>query len=175
MFAAILIYVVGLAVLNAYFGMGRGFVALIPIVSAAWLYGTRGGLTAGLLAMPVNRGLLLALGDPIADSITPMVLIMAGTSAATVGFILGYMRDLNLRYQETTARLEKSNQELSQAMDKIKTLSGMIPICSHCKSIRDDEGFWRQLEGYLHEHSELEFTHGICPTCLDEHYPSFKE
>lgn len=53
----------------------------------------------------------------------------------------------------------------------IKTLRGMLPICSSCKKIRDDAGYWNQIEAYLSEHSEAEFTHSICPECLRRLYP----
>ncbi len=55
--------------------------------------------------------------------------------------------------------------ELQEAVDKVKTLSGMIPICAWCHKIRDDEGFWAQVDTYIEEHSDVEFTHGICPEC----------
>jgi glucose-6-phosphate-specific signal transduction histidine kinase len=171
MAAAVLVYVAGLALLNLHFGMGRGFIALVPITAAAWLYGMRGGVISSLMAVPVNRGLLTLLGDPIAETITPKILILSGISALAVGCALGYMRHLILHHQETAQRLEQTNKDLQEAMDNIKTLSGLIPICAHCKSIRDDEGFWQQLEFYLHERTELEFTHGICPSCVEKHYP----
>jgi PAS domain S-box-containing protein len=56
-------------------------------------------------------------------------------------------------------------QELSQALANVKSLRGLLPICSSCKKIRDDHGYWNQLESYLAEHTEAEFTHGICPDC----------
>ncbi|UCH62583.1 MAG: GAF domain-containing protein [Fidelibacterota bacterium] len=66
-------------------------------------------------------------------------------------------------------RIEEKNEqlvaELQHALDKIKTLGGLIPICSSCKRIRDDQGHWNQLESYLHEHTSADFTHGICPEC----------
>lgn len=66
-------------------------------------------------------------------------------------------------------RIQEKNEqlvaELQQALDKIKTLGGLIPICSSCKRIRDDQGHWNQLESYLHEHTSADFTHGICPEC----------
>jgi AmiR/NasT family two-component response regulator len=55
--------------------------------------------------------------------------------------------------------------ELQEAINKIKTLEGLIPICSWCKKIRDDEGYWQQVELYVSEHTKAEFTHGICPDC----------
>jgi two-component system response regulator VanR len=61
--------------------------------------------------------------------------------------------------------LERLNQELKKSLDTIKTLKGLIPICSECKKIRNDKGFWQQLEIYIGAHSDAEFTHGICPDC----------
>jgi len=64
--------------------------------------------------------------------------------------------------------------ELKEALAKIKTLSGMLPICSHCKKIRDDKGYWKEVERYIGEHSETTFSHGICPDCAKKHYPEYK-
>ena len=55
--------------------------------------------------------------------------------------------------------------ELETAISKIETLSGLIPICSYCKKIRDDKGYWRRIDTYISQHSKVEFTHGICPEC----------
>jgi PAS domain S-box-containing protein len=63
--------------------------------------------------------------------------------------------------------------DLQDALTQVKTLSGLLPICSHCKMIRDDKGYWNQIESYIHEHSEAEFTHGICPDCANEHFGQF--
>ncbi len=70
-------------------------------------------------------------------------------------------------------KLEKTNKELKSALDTIKTLHGIIPICSNCKKIRDDKGSWNQMEAYISKHSEAEFSHGICPECVKELYPEF--
>jgi DNA-binding response OmpR family regulator len=61
--------------------------------------------------------------------------------------------------------------ELQKALKKVKTLSGLLPICSHCKKIRDDKGYWNQIEAYIHDHSEATFSHGICQECAKKHYP----
>ena len=66
---------------------------------------------------------------------------------------------------------EKIIEELQEATAKIKTLSGFIPICSSCKKIRDDEGYWKQLEAYISDHSTAEFTHALCPECARRLYP----
>ncbi|MCK9483958.1 MAG: response regulator, partial [Candidatus Marinimicrobia bacterium] len=54
---------------------------------------------------------------------------------------------------------------------KVKTLSGLLPICSSCKKIRDDNGYWNEVETYIHKYSEVEFSHGICPECMRKLYP----
>ena len=64
-------------------------------------------------------------------------------------------------------------RQLQEALDKVKLLSGFLPICSSCKKIRDDRGYWKQIETYIHEHSEAEFSHGICPECLKKLYPDY--
>ena len=58
-----------------------------------------------------------------------------------------------------------------KAIQEIKTLRGIIPICSFCKNIRNDEGYYEQIEGYIHKHSGADFSHTICPTCMEKHYP----
>jgi hypothetical protein len=63
--------------------------------------------------------------------------------------------------------------ELQKALEKVKTLSGFLPICASCKKIRDDKGYWNQIEAYISEHSEAEFSHGICPECAKKLYPDF--
>ena len=70
---------------------------------------------------------------------------------------------------------EKLIGELKEALAKVKTLSGLIPICSSCKKIRDDKGYWGQIESYISDHSEAEFSHGICPDCMKKLYPDFAD
>lgn len=67
------------------------------------------------------------------------------------------------------------NAELKEALAKIKTLSGFIPICASCKKIRDDQGYWSQLEVYIHEHSDAEFSHSYCPECIEKLYPQYDD
>ena len=63
--------------------------------------------------------------------------------------------------------------ELKNTIDKVKTLSGLLPICANCKNIRDDKGYWNQIEAYIRDHSEAEFSHSICPKCAKNLYPDF--
>jgi hypothetical protein len=65
--------------------------------------------------------------------------------------------------------------DLKAALADIKTLHGIIPICMHCHKIRDDHESWQGLEKYIQNHSEAQFSHGLCPECLAEHYPDIAE
>jgi len=65
-----------------------------------------------------------------------------------------------------------ANLDLRNALAEVKKLSGFLPICSSCKKIRNDEGYWQQIEAYIRDHSEAEFSHSICPDCLDKLYPN---
>jgi len=88
--------------------------------------------------------------------------------------------ELSLAQQEIERRkqVEMENQrlidELRQALSEVKTLRGFLPICASCKKIRDDEGYWQQIEKYIQERSEAKFSHGICPECADHLYPELK-
>jgi PAS domain S-box-containing protein len=89
-------------------------------------------------------------------------------------FILAVDRDITARRQVETAR-ENLIQDLRDSFEKIKTLKGLLPICASCKKIRDDKGYWNQIETYIATHSEAEFSHSLCPACVEKLYPGFKK
>jgi PAS domain S-box-containing protein len=94
----------------------------------------------------------------------------AGQSSPRVVGFYGAARDITERWRARQAR-EQLIDELQEALDKIKTLRGLLPICAACKKIRDDQGYWRQIEEYIQAHSDAEFSHGICPDCARSLYP----
>lgn len=71
----------------------------------------------------------------------------------------------------TQLELRRASADLAAAAENIKALSGLLPICSYCKSIRNDQGFYQKVEAYLATHSDVTFTHGICPECIKKHFP----
>ena len=75
---------------------------------------------------------------------------------------------VGIRVNELQTALTKRITELLEAHDLIKTLEGILPICSYCKKIRDDQDYWQQVENYISQHSQVKFTHGICPDCYKE-------
>ena len=66
-------------------------------------------------------------------------------------------------------------EELQAALAQVKQLSGMLPICANCKKIRDDQGYWQQVEQYLVEHSDAHFSHSLCPDCIKKLYPEMAD
>jgi hypothetical protein len=108
--------------------------------------------------------------DPIIDSQNSIILIMALAylgiwALALLGFSLGMKR-----LRKERERIEEMAVQLQKAIFEIKTLSGLLPICASCKKIRDDRGYWNQIESYISEHSEAGFTHSLCPDCLEQLY-----
>ena len=81
--------------------------------------------------------------------------------------ILGLKRN-QLEQQRNMILIEREN-----ALRELRILRGFLPICASCKKIRDNKGKWAQLEEYIRDHSEAEFTHGICPDCVEKLYPGF--
>ena len=77
-----------------------------------------------------------------------------------------------LKLQE---ELRRRVGELEQALAQVKQLRGLLPICAHCKKIRDDKNYWHSVENYIADHSAAEFTHGICPICLEQEIENFKK
>ncbi len=90
------------------------------------------------------------------------------------------LRMANEELKKEVAERERAEQEkvnviveLKEALAHVKKLSGLLPICASCKKIRDDKGYWQQIEAYIRDHSEAEFSHGICPECMKKLYPQF--
>ena len=89
------------------------------------------------------------------------------------GHLLGIVesfQDISDRIKAENAKAELID-ELQEALERVNLLSGMLPICASCKKIRDDKGYWKQIESYIRDHSEAEFSHGICPECAEKLYP----
>jgi PAS domain S-box-containing protein len=106
-----------------------------------------------------------------------VVEVSASNVTSSSGELAGRMAsfiDVTKR-KEIEADREKLINKLQAALIKIKTLRGIIPICAACKKIRDDKGYWNQLENYLTDHSEADFSHGICPECVKKLYPELNE
>jgi PAS domain S-box-containing protein len=96
---------------------------------------------------------------------------LKGSQGRVTG-IVGISRDIT-EAKRAQAERERLINELQSALADLKTMSGLVPICASCKKIRDDKGYWTQVEAYIQEHSEARFSHGICPDCAGKLYPDF--
>jgi response regulator RpfG family c-di-GMP phosphodiesterase len=76
---------------------------------------------------------------------------------------------VGIRVLELQGALAQRVRELEEALSRVKQLQGLLPICSYCKKIRNDRNYWQQVEGYITEHSEAQFSHGICPDCYAQY------
>lgn len=139
------------------------FVAAVIVVSRY------AGATAGLVVSLVT----VLLFDLFFDS-TPYVLdfSVGGVARAVVfGGVSVLVASIEQHRRQAMQRLENSNQTLHTALEEIKTLRGLLPICMYCKQIRTEEERWVPIEEYVRRHSEANFSHGICPACYRSHYP----
>lgn len=92
--------------------------------------------------------------------------------AGAVDFLQKPLNQIVVRARvELHMKLHSTMQELKDALTEVKQLSGLLPICSYCKKIRDDSGYWSQIEQYISKHSDAQFSHSICKDCANEHYP----
>jgi PAS domain S-box-containing protein len=91
-----------------------------------------------------------------------------------VGSVVCISKDITERKRAEADR-ERTIQELKAALAQVRTLSGLLPICASCKKIRDDQGYWTQIECYIRDHSMADFSHGLCPECVDGLYPEIRK
>ena len=110
---------------------------------------------------------LLQLNDRRKDCFTLDIIRFFEGIGSSIGVAL-------VRKQEEEER-EKLISQLKEALSKVRILNGLLPICSSCKKIRDDKGYWNQIEAYIKEHSGADFSHGICPECAHRLYPELFE
>jgi PAS domain S-box-containing protein len=114
----------------------------------------------------VEARYLPKVGDPLWGNLT---VERIADSTGEMLFVLAMLEDISERRRAEEER-ERMIDELKEALANVKTLRGLIPICASCKKIRDDKGFWSQVEVYVRDRSEAEFSHGICPDCMKKLY-----
>ncbi len=125
-------------------------------------------LSIGIITMGIRRCITfvhLLTGDPRYTPETSFELVgLAGSVIMLGGMVL--IKPVFVFLKKAEQEQRELVKKLQEAMASIKTLRGLLPMCAWCKKIRDDKGYWEQLDVYIREHSEADFTHGICPECL---------
>jgi DNA-binding NtrC family response regulator len=122
---------------------------------------------------------VIILSDIYDEKIATHVLSMGAQDYLLKQELNSRLLSRSIRYalERNKIRIELNDtvDKLNKALENIKTLNGLLPICAQCKRIRDDEGYWQQIEKYFTERSDVEFSHGICPNCIKKLYPEFAE
>ncbi len=127
---------------------------ILPVLFSAW-YGTRSWGLAFAVTLPLIRFYFSTVWD------SPETLIESLGNAVIRISIFSLIAVLADRVASQTRQLER----------EVKQLEGLLPICSHCKKIKSEDGNWTMMERYISDHSQAEFSHGICPDCLENNYP----
>jgi len=128
-----------------------------------------------------NYGHLVADAQAVLDTLAPKEVEVQTTAGKWYTMRILPYRTLDnviegavITFVDITER-KQAEEALEKASDDIRTLRGILPICSSCKKIRDDQGYWNQVEVYIRDHSEAQFSHGICPECIRILYPKLKK
>jgi len=126
----------------------------------------RGGIS---LSVPMEPYSASAQRRIVQIAIGMGILWLLGCCALLLG--MGYIRNRIKEKEKAEQERNRYVEELKHALNNVKQLSGLLPICSYCKKIRDDKGYWNQIDSYIRDHSEAEFSHGICQECAKEYFP----
>lgn len=163
--------IIGLADYVTGYEVGLSVFYLGPIVLSVWFINRRAGIFMSVLSIVTMAATMYLTGyvaglahrGYLTDSWT---LFLRFCFYIIVVFLVSSLK-------ESFDKQERLVVELKKALDEIKTLSGFLPICASCKKIRDDRGYWNELEKYISEHSEAQFSHGLCPECAERLYPEY--
>lgn len=131
--------------------------------------------TANIIKALIGNLIFSILITAIAVFITNMTLNMYVKKIKTLSIIDSELKNINQSQQQEIRaqhrKLLEKNKSLEKALSDVKQLSGLLPICANCKKVRDNKGYWEQLESYISSHSTTEFSHGLCPDCAKKLYP----
>jgi hypothetical protein len=129
---------------------------LIPVLLMAWNCGLRTALWLGAVLCAVRLAVQFSWGVPY----PPHIVVINGLTRLGILFLLIWL-------------VAKLSEQTLQLRTRVRTLEGILPTCSFCKNIRDEDGHWHQMEAYVARRAEVRFTHGVCPACANHHYGDF--
>jgi hypothetical protein len=130
-------------------------------------------ISAVFLSIGTNI-LWLFVTPPICSEPEILSILGAYVSANIFGIFLSLHLKRSRRHQfEILEKEREARQKLEKARNEVKILQGILPICSFCKNIRNDEGYYEKVDAYITRHSEADFSHTVCPECMKEHYPGY--
>jgi len=174
-YCALLIYMV---VLGGDGGAKALWMYSIPLISI-FLFGRLEGLcwslgtlaVAGMATSPLSPFEPYSYGPDFKLRFFLSFLIVT-----TIAFWFEHQRDgYRKRLEQELHNLYEEQGRLQNALDEVARLRDLIPMCANCRKLRNDEGYWKDIESYLEDHARVQFTHGLCPECVEELYPFMKE
>jgi hypothetical protein len=165
--ALVLNLIIGVIDYLTGYEIAMGVFYLMPIGLLSWLIGRRAGVIMSVISIATIMTSNLFAGKVIQDYLTEYWNILV--------YVCFFIVVVDLISEEKI--ISDNNKmligKLQKSLDEIKTLSGLLPICSACKKIRDDDGYWKQIEHYISEYTDARFSHSICPACKEKLYPGF--
>jgi len=117
---------------------------------------------------------IIPAGDVLSVQNKTIRAVVFGYALIWLMGMIGTVLSFFIMRREQEKRLNIIRQ-LQSSINEVKTLKGLIPICASCKSVRNDEGYWDQIEKYVSDHSDADFSHSICPVCMEKLYPEFAD
>ena len=145
-------------------------VVLFNLASIGFLCFTAVGFSSTYLKLRIDPNILMTNYSHWSVYILSVIFFFLISSVTIVNYRRA-MNNLMDNMNSQRDRIEKTNNNLQKALDEIRTLRGILPFCSFCKKIRDDKGYWEQVDVYIKKHSEANISHGVCPECMKIHYP----
>ncbi|MEJ2158240.1 MAG: hypothetical protein P8X96_23180 [Desulfobacteraceae bacterium] len=157
------------AVILALFYAART-VVVFNLISIGFLCSTAVGFSTTYLRLRVDANILITNYSHWSVYILSVIFFFLISSVT----IINYRRAMNNLIKNVNSqrdKIERTKNDLQKALDEIRTLRGILPLCSFCKKIRDDKGYWEQVDVYIQKHSEADISHSVCPECMKVHYP----
>ncbi len=164
--------------------LGRSIItfSIIPVITAAFIYGWKGGLLTAAFTGILNIILFLAAGEEDLSAFLGLKFLFSHMVFIITGVSVGYLFELKSKLEQELIKRKEAEEEkekviidLKNALNLINRLSDIIPICSVCKKIRNDKGYWEQVEKNITEHTGSSFSHGICHDCMKDHYSEYRD
>jgi hypothetical protein len=168
LFLALVCFAIARALLQGGTAAGR-FYQIFAGLHALW------GLLLATRALLLLADPQVGLFDPRAVQVSFFVAITILEFGVGFCFIMLNATRLGEELRQSQDSLKAAMRELQQSLSEVKVLSGLLPICASCKKIRDDKGSWQQFEVYIRDRSDARFTHGVCPDCAQDWFPSLRD
>ncbi len=168
--ALVLNFLVGYADHITGYEISVSFFYLLPLLLAVWFIGRGAGIIMSVLCVSTIAVSNSLAGEQYYRNMNAMLWNLALIECFFLVVVF-----LSSQIKSDMREREELIEKLQNALASVKTLTGLLPMCASCKKIRDDQGYWTQVDRYISEHTDADFTHGLCPECVKKLYPEHYE